>query len=95
MVVVRYGNTQVRNDGRTMSVSSRGVLMTVNVPVTIGDSVEYFMLLTAGEGSRAPVVLHCVGTVVRTGTDMVAVTIERYELQRNGNAHPWQTGQPR
>lgn len=92
MVVVRYGNTQVRNDGRTMSVSSRGVLMTVNMRLTVGESVEYFMLLADRQGSRAPVVLHCVGTVVRTGPDMVAATIERYELQRDGNGkcHPWQ-----
>jgi hypothetical protein len=69
--------------GETKNVSSSGVLFTSDVPVEVGESIEYLITFPKVPGSRADVRLRCVGKVIRNEPQTTfAATLERYEFLR-------------
>ena len=78
--------------GETRNMSSGGVLFTTDVPVAVGDSIEYMITLPTGSSSSGLVRLKCMGKVTRFDpqvlespakrSNSVAATLERYEFVR-------------
>ena len=78
--------------GETRNMSSGGVLFTTDVPVAVGDSIEYMITLPTGSSSSGLVRLKCMGKVTRFDplisespakrANAVAATLERYEFVR-------------
>ena len=78
--------------GETRNMSSGGVLFTTDVPVAVGDSIEYMITLPTGSSSSGLVRLKCIGKVTRFDSEVrkspvnnfqaVAATLERYEFVR-------------
>lgn len=89
--VVRAGVRQVTTSGQTLNISSCGVLFVADLPVEIGQPIEYVLTLPANEGGHSRVRLKCMGKVVRLtpfevkqpGGKAVAATLERYEFLRS------------
>lgn len=85
--LTRAGIRKVSIPGETRNVSSGGVLFThPDVPLEIGQTVEYFIGLPTG--SRiGEVRLRCVGKIVRHDRELqsFAATLERYEFVRSSN----------
>ncbi len=73
-------------------MSSGGVLFTTDVPVNVGEAIEYMITLPTGSKSSGLVQLKCVGKVTRFDSETsepaakssreVAATLERYEFTR-------------
>ena len=73
-------------------MSSGGVLFTTDVPVDVGDAIEYMITLPTGSNASGLVRLKCVGKVTRFHPESqespirpshaVAATLERYEFVR-------------
>jgi hypothetical protein len=87
--ITRSGAERITVAGRTMNISSSGVLFTAEREPDLGGPIEYIITLNK-EGSHA-VNLRCVGKVVRaerlrstpdTASYQVAATLERYEFVR-------------
>lgn len=75
---------RVSASGETRNVSSSGVLITSpNVPLEVGQPVEYMIDLPTGR-RMGEVRLRCMGTVVRHDEERhaLAATLERYEFVR-------------
>ena len=75
--------------GKTVNVSSGGVLFTIDHEFRQDDRLEYVITLPA-DGSES-VDLRCVGRVLRVALAArrqveIAATLERYEFQGPGNA---------
>lgn len=69
--------------GETRNVSSSGVLFTSGTPVSVGESIEYWITFPRVPGSRAEVRLRCAGKVLRNDPEETfAATLERYEFIR-------------
>ena len=78
--------------GETRNLSSGGVLFTTDVPVDVGDPIEYMITLPTGSSSSGLVRLKCMGKVTRFDrhaiesqtkrSNAVAATLERYEFIR-------------
>jgi hypothetical protein len=84
--LTRAGIRKVSIPGETRNVSSGGVLFTnPEVPLEIGQPVEYFISLPTG-GHIGTVRLRCMGKVVRHDREVhsFAATLERYEFVRSG-----------
>lgn len=80
--LIQQGSTH-KPAGETRNVSSSGVLFTSNVPVEVGESIEYMITFPRVPGTRADVRLRCVGKVLRNEPDTTfAATLERYEFLR-------------
>ena len=72
-----------KTTGETKNVSSSGVLFTSKAPVAVGEPIEYVITFPKAPGARSEVRLKCVGKVLREDdTSAFAVTLERYEFQR-------------
>jgi PilZ domain len=68
-------------DGVTHDVSRTGVRFHPSEPnLRVGDRVRFVMILP-GQGGGAGAIASCLGRVVRTSPDTVAVTIEEQQLQ--------------
>ena len=91
--IVRTGLLPSSGNGETRNLCSRGVLFISNVPVNIGESVEYVIALPPGQEAPWPVNLRCLGKVLRfERTDdgaedpdrpfRMAVSIDRYGFVR-------------
>jgi len=69
--------------GETKNVSSSGVLFTSELPVEVGEPIEYCITFPKPPGSRSEVKLRCVGKVLRNDPQATfAATLERYEFLR-------------
>lgn len=80
--LVRRSGQTVCESGETRNLSSGGVLFTSNVPVRVGDAIEY--LITLPHTATGSIRLRCLGKVIRLEDDMrVAATLERYEFMRH------------
>ncbi|MCL4853809.1 MAG: hypothetical protein KJZ78_20825, partial [Bryobacteraceae bacterium] len=80
--LVRRSGQTVCESGETRNLSSGGVLFTSNVPVRVGDAIEY--LITLPHTAAGSIRLRCLGKVIRLEDDMtVAATLERYEFMRH------------
>ena len=89
--LVRTGTRRLREMGETRNVSSGGVLFTSEVPIEIGEPIEYMITLPSG-ASPGLLRLHCMGKVLRMQAAAPAVagshntfaaTLERYEFVRD------------
>ncbi|HNY40399.1 MAG TPA: PilZ domain-containing protein [Bryobacteraceae bacterium] len=83
--LTRAGVQRVSVPGETRNVSSGGVLFTnSDVPLEIGQPVEYFISLPTG-AQIGGVRLRCMGKVVRHDKEIhsFAATLERYEFVRS------------
>ena len=81
--LVRSGSLRLSSRGTTKNLSSAGVLFQSQAHVQIGSPVEYLITFPPGMGNGAPVLLHCIGKVVRmSDTTEYAATVERYEFVR-------------
>ncbi len=83
--LVRTGSHSISQVGETRNLSSAGVLFTVELHGSPGDTVEYLITLPTPPGSQR-VRIRCLGKVVRLIGTEVAATLERYEFVRNGKA---------
>lgn len=86
--LIRSGAHSVDRTGETVNLSSGGVLFQSDVPVEIGQPIEFLITLPTGNKGTA-VRLKCVGKVVRTEmaeSSSVAATLERFEFVRTVKA---------
>jgi hypothetical protein len=82
--LVRAGSVSLGKTGETRNLSSSGILFCAfDLPVSIGDPVEYLITLPVNN-SNSEVRIRCVGKIVRQdeGTGAAAATLERYEFVR-------------
>ena len=83
MTLLRCGGQAVEQPFETANISSTGVLFNAGAELELGTPLEYMVTLSPAMGPRKPVVLHCLGKVVRHAEmQAVAATIERYEFVR-------------
>jgi hypothetical protein len=69
--------------GETRNVSSSGVLFNSEIPVEVGEPIEYLITFPKAPGARAEVRIRCVGKVIRNDPETAfAATLERYEFVR-------------
>ena len=83
VLVVREGNQQVCMVGETRNLSSGGVLIAMQAPISIGESIEYVIMLALSSDGRQSTRLHCKGNVLRNEGLFYAITIERHEFLRD------------
>ncbi|MFN7931887.1 MAG: PilZ domain-containing protein [Bryobacteraceae bacterium] len=86
--LIRSGPNTVERSGETVNLSSGGVLFHSDLPVEIGQPIEFMITLPTGNKGTA-VRLKCVGKVVRTEaaeSSSVAATLERFEFVRVAKA---------
>jgi hypothetical protein len=80
--LVRTG-ANPKTTGETRNVSSSGVLFNSEIPVEVGEPIEYLITFPKAAGSRAEVRIRCVGKVIRNDPEAsFAATLERYEFVR-------------
>ena len=70
--------------GRTLNVSSAGVLFTTQHPLSPGDRLELSINWPAQLDHRCPLKLVTAGRVVRFDNANAAITIDRYEFRTQG-----------
>jgi len=81
---VRTGNGLQVGSGRTLDISSGGVLFTTGQNLQPGDLVEIAIAWPALLDARCHLKLVIAGSVVRTGPGVAAITRERYEFRTQG-----------
>jgi hypothetical protein len=81
--IVRAGAQSVSRLGETRNLSSSGVLFGADVPIAIGEAVEYVITLPVSQNGQEGVRLRCMGKVVRHESAAAALTLERYEFIRS------------
>ena len=90
--ITRAGASRVALAGRTMNISSTGVLFTAGAEPDLGGPIEY--VITLSHEGRQAVNIRCVGKVVRSErihhphdserrSFQIAATLERYEFIRD------------
>lgn len=70
--------------GRTLNISSTGVLFTTQHPLSPGDRLELSINWPAQLDHRCPLKLVTAGRVVRFDNGNAAITIDRYEFRTQG-----------
>ena len=89
---VRYrvlkGKKSVKPDGKgkTLNISSGGVLFTTESALPPGELVELAICWPAQLNGVLPLKLVAVGRVVRAEDDKAAITIDKYEFKTRGSA---------
>ena len=81
--IVRAGSHPVNTTGETRNLSSSGVLFSLEMPLPIGESIEYIITLPVTREGGPAVRLRCMGKVVRHAESGAAATLERYEFVRD------------
>lgn len=87
--VVRVGSQTMSATAETKNLSSLGVLFANDMPMVVGEPIEYVITLPAQ--SSETIMIRCLGKVVRHQTDnadeglerATAATLERYEFVRS------------
>jgi hypothetical protein len=80
--------------GRTVNISSGGVWLTTENPLTAGMPVELAMNWPVLLHDSCPMKLMIYGCVIRSTEKGAAVSIERYEFRTQGRAFAQQAAQP-
>jgi hypothetical protein len=83
-IIVRAGTRFISHAGRTLNISSGGVLLSdPGAPLEVGETVEYLLVLPTGAEAE-DVRVRCRGKIVRRDGEQqaVAATLERYEFLR-------------
>ena len=86
---VRYKQMEGRSvtstgAGKTVDMSSCGILFTMDVPVHVGKRVEISVNWPAQLNNSCPIKLVALGRVVRCEGGKAALVIERYEFRTQG-----------
>jgi PilZ domain len=69
--------------GETRNLSSSGVSFTSEVPLEIGEPIEYLIKFPTAPSSQMEVHLHCSGKVIRNEAESTfAATLEHHEFLR-------------
>jgi hypothetical protein len=76
---------RVAGSGRTLDMSSSGILFTTEHRLQLGKQVEVSVSWPARLGGTCPLKFVAVGRVVRSEPHHAAVKIERYEFRTRGN----------
>ena len=79
--VVHPKAVQVSGVGKTLDISSGGVLFTTGEPLPAGRTVEIAVDWPARLDGRCPLQFVAVGRIVRSGSGTAAVRIERYDFK--------------
>ena len=90
---IRYHLAQSRSVepmriGRTLDVSSRGILFTTTGPLPVGRLVEIAMHWPAPLNGGCPLQLVASGHVLRSDGKIAAMRIQRYEFRTRSAAAP-------
>lgn len=78
-------NTIEVGSGKTVNMSSKGVLFTTERMLGPGERVELSVNWPAQLDNRCPLKLVTTGRVVRTSGAVAAIAIERYEFRTQGS----------
>jgi hypothetical protein len=70
--------------GKTVNMSSNGVLFTTERPLALGTRLEVSLNWPALLDHKCPLKLVTTGRVVRSESGMAAIVIERYEFRTQG-----------
>jgi hypothetical protein len=70
--------------GRTVDISSRGILFTTGGPLGPGRRIEVWVNWPAQLNERIPLKLVAVGRIVRAEDARAAINIEKYEFRTQG-----------
>jgi hypothetical protein len=71
--------------GKTVNMSSGGVLFTTETPLPAGERVEIAVSWPAQLNDVLPLKLVAMGRLVRTGESEAAISVERYEFKTRGS----------
>jgi len=87
---VRYkmldGKTVLQSGaGKTVDMSSSGVLFTTDQPLAAGNRLELSVNWPAQLDNTCPLKLVALGRVVRTDSGKAAIAIEKYEFRTQGS----------
>lgn len=72
--------------GRTLNMSSGGVLFTTETPLPPGERVEISVSWPAQLNNTLPLKLVAMGRLVRAEESQAAVSVERYEFKTRGSS---------
>jgi hypothetical protein len=75
--------------GRTINMSSNGVLFTTERVLAPGERLEVSVAWPAQLDNKCPLKLVTTGRVVRSEQGRAAITIERYEFRTQGTSRPF------
>ena len=78
---VRSRNTVTVGFGKTVNMSSNGVLFTTERPLALGARLQVAVNWPALLDNKCPLKLVTTGRVVRSESGVVAIVIERYEFR--------------
>jgi hypothetical protein len=81
---VRTGNVVKAGFGRTVNISSTGVLFTTETTLAPGQRLEVAINWPALLDHKCPLKLVTTGRVVRSESGLAAITIDRYEFRTQG-----------
>lgn len=71
--------------GKTLNMSSGGVLFTTETPLPEGERVELAVSWPAQLNETLPLKLVAMGRLVRAGDSQAAICVERYEFKTRGS----------
>jgi hypothetical protein len=71
--------------GKTLNMSSGGVLFTTETPLPEGERVELAVSWPAQLNDTLPLKLVAMGRLVRVGDSEAAICVERYEFKTRGS----------
>jgi hypothetical protein len=77
-------NTIEVGSGKTVNMSSNGVLFTTERALAVGERLEVAVKWPAQLDNKCPLKLVTTGRVVRSDGDRAAIAIERYEFRTQG-----------
>jgi hypothetical protein len=83
-LVARYavpGGLEIKGTGRTVNISSHGVLITSAHNLSPGTSISVKIEWPVSLGNTRTLALHIRGKVVRSGPGLVAVRFSKYEFR--------------
>ena len=72
--------------GKTLNMSSGGVLFTTETPLPEGERVELAVSWPAQLNDTLPLKLVAMGRLVRSDESQAAISIERYEFKTRGSS---------
>jgi hypothetical protein len=82
---VQNRNTIEVGAGKTLNMSSTGVLFTTERTLHPGERVELSVAWPAHLDNKCPLKLVMVGRVIRSLDNVAAITVERYEFRTQGS----------
>ena len=93
---VEFWLTDVRNaprfQGRTLNISSGGVLVQTNERIGVGRKIEMVVRMATLTPESAPVDLRLLGRTVRTGQGWLAAQIKKYQILPRFHPDPGKDG---